>query len=60
MLKKTEDGLVLGVPVKIGTPIEIEGADYNFKVSTVAVREVGESTEAPAAPAAPAETAPAE
>lgn len=34
-----EDGTpILGVPVKIGTPIEIEGENYNFKVSTVAVR----------------------
>ncbi len=34
----TPDGPVLGVPIKIGTPVEIEGEDYNFKVSTVAVR----------------------
>lgn len=34
----TADGPVLGVPIKIGTPVEIEGKDYNFKVSTVAVR----------------------
>lgn len=29
---------ILGVPVKIGTPVEIEGKDYSFRVSTVAVR----------------------
>ncbi len=34
----TADGPVLGVPVKIGTPIEIEGQSYHFNVSTVAVR----------------------
>lgn len=34
----TENGPVLGVPVKIGTLIELEGQDYNFRVSTVAVR----------------------
>ncbi len=64
----TEDGPVLGVPVKIGTPIEIDGQDYNFKVSTVAVRVLDGATAAPPAateaappttPAPPAtETAP--
>ncbi|NJM97866.1 MAG: DUF4330 domain-containing protein [Phormidesmis sp. RL_2_1] len=39
----TEDGPVLGVPVKIGTPIEIEGQSYNFNVSTVAVRVIDEA-----------------
>lgn len=35
----TPDGPVLGNnKVKIGTPIEIEGSTYDFKVSTVAVR----------------------
>lgn len=34
----TNDGPVLGVPIKIGTPIEIEGQSYHFNVSTVAVR----------------------
>ncbi len=34
----TAEGPVLGVPVKIGTPIEIEGQSYHFNVSTVAVR----------------------
>ncbi|PZO57154.1 MAG: pyruvate/2-oxoglutarate dehydrogenase complex,dihydrolipoamide dehydrogenase (E3) component [Phormidesmis priestleyi] len=34
----TDDGPVLGVPIKIGTPIEIEGQSYHFNVSTVAVR----------------------
>lgn len=34
----TEDGPVLAVPVKVGTPIEIDGPNYNFRVSTVAVR----------------------
>lgn len=33
---------VLGVPVKIGTPVEIEGQNYSFRVSTVAVRTVEE------------------
>lgn len=33
---------VLGVPVKIGTPVEIEGRDYSFRVSTVAVRVLDE------------------
>ncbi|MEO0768176.1 MAG: DUF4330 domain-containing protein [Cyanobacteria bacterium J06649_4] len=49
----TEDGPVLGVPVKIGTPIEIDGQDYNFRVSTVAVRVLGNETAEPAE--APAE-----
>lgn len=40
----TDDGPVLGVPVKIGTPIEIEGETYNFNVSTVAVRVLEEAT----------------
>jgi hypothetical protein len=55
----TADGPVLGVPVKIGTPIEIDGKDYNFKVSTVAVRVLGEATGAtpPAATASPAPSA---
>ncbi len=34
---------VLGVPVKIGTPVEIEGQDYSFRVSTVAVRILDEA-----------------
>ncbi len=34
----TADGPVLAVPVKVGTPIEIDGKNYNFRVSTVAVR----------------------
>lgn len=33
---------ILAVPVKIGTPMEIEGQDYNFRVSTVAVRILDE------------------
>ncbi|MGB7085585.1 MAG: DUF4330 domain-containing protein [Phormidesmis sp.] len=41
----TENGPVLGVPVKIGTPIEIEGQDYNFKVSAVAVRVLDEAAQ---------------
>ncbi len=42
----TQDGgPILGVPVKIGTPIEIEGKNYNFKVSTVAVRLLDEAAE---------------
>lgn len=36
---------ILGVPVKIGTPIEIEGTNYNFKVSTVAVRVLEEGAD---------------
>lgn len=35
----SEDGApVLGKPVKIGTPVEIEGENYNFNVSTIAIR----------------------
>ncbi len=48
------DGVpVLGVPVKIGTPIEIEGESYDFKVSTVAIRLLGdkESTKVETVPA---------
>ncbi|MEL6355023.1 MAG: DUF4330 domain-containing protein [Cyanobacteria bacterium J06627_28] len=56
----TADGPVLGVPVKIGTPIEIDGERYNFRVSTVAVRVLDEEP-ANAAPETPApEPAPAE
>ncbi len=36
---------ILGVPVKIGTPVEIEGDSYNFKVSTIAIRLLGESNQ---------------
>ncbi len=36
---------ILAVPVKIGTPIEIDGPQYNFRVSTVAVRILGEAAE---------------
>jgi len=36
---------VLAVPVKIGTPMEIDGALYNFRVSTVAVRILDEAVE---------------
>ena len=36
---------ILGVPVKIGTPVEIEGKDYSFRVSTVAVRILDEAAE---------------
>ncbi|MGB3571358.1 MAG: DUF4330 domain-containing protein [Phormidesmis sp.] len=36
---------VLGVPVKVGTPIEIDGPQYNFRVSTVAVRILDEAAE---------------
>ncbi|MGD1895941.1 MAG: DUF4330 domain-containing protein [Phormidesmis sp.] len=36
---------VLGVPVKVGTPIEIDGARYNFRVSTVAVRILDDAAE---------------
>ncbi|MFK8181729.1 MAG: DUF4330 domain-containing protein [Phormidesmis sp.] len=44
----SEDGApVLGKPVKIGTPVEIEGENYNFKVSTIAIRILDD--EAPAA-----------
>ncbi|MEO0705457.1 MAG: DUF4330 domain-containing protein [Cyanobacteria bacterium J06649_5] len=45
----TESGPVLGVPIKIGTPVEIEGNDYNFKVSTVAVRILDEAADNKAA-----------
>ena len=56
----TADGPVLGVPVKIGTPIEIDGERYNFRVSTVAVRVLDEEP-ANATPETPApEPAPAE
>lgn len=35
----TKDGPVLGNnKIKIGTPIELEGMDYNFRASTIAVR----------------------
>lgn len=51
--EKSADGPVLGVPVKIGTPIEIEGQDYSFRVSTVAVRILDDA--APETEAAPAE-----
>ncbi|MEL6471885.1 MAG: DUF4330 domain-containing protein [Cyanobacteria bacterium J06623_4] len=56
----TADGPVLGVPVKIGTPIEIDGERYNFRVSTVAVRILDEqptnaTPEAPEPEPAPAE-----
>ncbi|NEP11652.1 MAG: DUF4330 domain-containing protein [Symploca sp. SIO2C1] len=35
----TENGPVLGnIPVKIGTPVELEGPDYNFNASTIAVK----------------------
>ena len=47
----TEDGPVLAVPVKIGTPIEIDGQDYNFRVSTVAVRILDDSPDKEATPA---------
>ncbi len=52
---------VLGVPVKIGTPVEIEGDSYNFKVSTVAIRLLGDAakTEPSIAPA-PAPPVPAQ
>jgi hypothetical protein len=43
----TEDGPVLGVPIKIGTPIELEGKNYNFKVSTIAVRTLGQPSDDP-------------
>ncbi|MEO1637372.1 MAG: DUF4330 domain-containing protein [Cyanobacteria bacterium J06631_9] len=39
------DGVpVLAVPVKVGTPIEIDGPRYNFRVSTVAVRILDDAT----------------
>ncbi|MGD1865825.1 MAG: DUF4330 domain-containing protein [Phormidesmis sp.] len=41
----TDNSPVLGVPVKIGTPIEIDGPQYNFRVSTVAVRILDEVAE---------------
>ena len=41
-----EGDVILGVPIKIGTPVEIEGKDYNFKVSTVAVRILGDTAAA--------------
>lgn len=40
-----EGDVILGVPIKIGTPVEIEGKDYNFKVSTVAVRILDDTAE---------------
>ncbi|MGB3297245.1 MAG: DUF4330 domain-containing protein [Phormidesmis sp.] len=57
----TDGSPILGVPVKIGTPVEIEGDSYNFKVSTVAIRLLGNAANtapdvAPAAePEAPAQ-----
>ncbi|MEL7333671.1 MAG: DUF4330 domain-containing protein [Cyanobacteria bacterium J06560_2] len=40
------DGVpILGVPVKVGTPIEIDGPQYNFRVSTVAVRVLDQASE---------------
>lgn len=46
----TDNSPVLGVPVKIGTPIEIDGPQYNFRVSTVAVRILDdEATDSPSA-----------
>ncbi|KPQ34264.1 MAG: protein of unknown function (DUF4330) [Phormidesmis priestleyi Ana] len=42
---------ILGVPVKIGTPVEIEGKSYNFKVSTVAIRLLDDAAAPTAAPA---------
>jgi len=41
----TDNSPVLGVPVKIGTPMEIDGPQYNFRVSTVAVRILDEAAE---------------
>ncbi|MGB3295961.1 MAG: DUF4330 domain-containing protein [Phormidesmis sp.] len=41
----TPDGPVLGVPIKIGTPIEIEGKSYHFNGSTVAVRVLDEKAQ---------------
>ena len=41
----TEDGPVLAVPVKVGTPIEIDGPNYNFRVATVAVRILDDDAE---------------
>ncbi len=35
----TQDGLVLGnSKIKIGTPVELEGTDYNFRASVIDVR----------------------
>jgi len=35
----TDGGPVLGnIPVKIGTPVELEGADYNFNASVIDVK----------------------
>jgi hypothetical protein len=35
----TKDGPVLGnIKIKIGTPVELEGTDYNFKASVIEVR----------------------
>ncbi|MEM6867890.1 MAG: DUF4330 domain-containing protein [Cyanobacteria bacterium P01_C01_bin.121] len=56
----TDNSPVLGVPVKIGTPIEIDGPQYNFRVSTVAVRILDdEATDSPAADESPADESPA-
>ena len=44
---------ILGVPIKIGTPVEIEGDSYNFKVSTIAIRLLGDEAEAAPAAAEP-------
>jgi len=39
----TPDGAVLsGNKIKIGTPLELEGTDYRFNASTIAVRAAGE------------------
>ena len=52
-----KDGVpILSVPVKVGTPIEIDGPRYNFRVSTVAVRILDDAP----AEAVPTEDAPAE
>ena len=53
----TDGAPVLGAPVKIGTPIEIEGESYDFKVSTVAIRLLGdkESTKVETVPASETE-----
>ena len=55
---------ILGVPVKVGTPIEIDGDDFNFRVSTVAVRILDDASATPettpeSAPEATPEPAPA-
>lgn len=34
----TKDGPVLGSKIKIGTPVELEGTDYNFNASVIEVR----------------------